>query len=147
MSKVKATYHIVFGTKGRRQTITPEHRKELYAYMYGILKDNKCYVYRINGMADHIHLLFDLNPTKALADVVKSLKQSTSNWLKSNRHFPYFEGWCVGYYGFTLSCDDIDPAIEYIINQQIHHNTYGFLQEVKGIANSQGFQWYDDDWE
>ena len=31
MSKVKATYHIVFGTKNRMQTITPEHRKELYA--------------------------------------------------------------------------------------------------------------------
>ena len=27
MSKVKATYHIVFGTKNRMQTITPEHRK------------------------------------------------------------------------------------------------------------------------
>lgn len=54
MSIVKATYHVVFGTKGRHQTITPEHRKELYAYIFAIFKENKCYVYRINGMADHI---------------------------------------------------------------------------------------------
>lgn len=75
MSKVKATYHIVFGTKNRQQTITPEYRKDLYAYIYGILKQNSCHVHRINGMAEHIHILFDLNPMKALSEVVKSIKQ------------------------------------------------------------------------
>ena len=146
MSKVRATYHLVFGTKNRIQTISPEYRRELYSYIFTILKANKCYVHRINGMADHIHILFDLSPTKALSDIVKSVKQSTSNWLKNNPKFPIFEGWCRGYYGFTLSMEDIPAAIEYIINQQNHHNTYGYIREVRGIASSQKFEWFDDDW-
>ena len=147
MSKVKATYHIVFGTKKRMQTITPEHRKELYAYMFGIFKAHKCYVHRINGMAEHIHVLFDLSPTVALADIVKSIKQSSSLWLKANEKFPHFQGWGRGYYGFTLSAEHIESAINYIKNQQTHHNTYGFLQEMHGIAEREGFEWYEDDWE
>lgn len=146
MSKVKATYHIVFCTKDRRQTITPDHRKELYAYIFGILQANNCHVHRINGMAEHVHILFDLSPTVALADIVKSIKQSSSVWLKANANFPYFQGWGRGYYGFTLSVEHIESAINYIKNQQIHHNTYGFLQEMHGIADREYFEWYDDDW-
>lgn len=145
MSKVKATYHVVFGTKWRRQTITPEHRKDLYAYIYGILKANGCYVYRINGMADHLHILFDLHPTKALSAIVKSVKLSSAQWLKSNPAFPNFSDWCRGYYGYTLSSEHIPSAIEYIKNQQIHHNTYGYIQEVRQIAEREGWEWHDDD--
>ena len=145
MSKVKATYHIVFGTKNRQQTITPEYRKDLYAYIYGILKQYSCHVYRINGMADHIHILFDLNPTKALSEIVKSIKQSSSGWLKTNPHFPFFQEWCRGYYGFTLSPEHIEAAIEYIKLQQEHHSAYGYLQEVKDIARKEGWSWHDDD--
>ena len=58
--------------------------KELYAYMFGIFNAHKCYVYKINGMAEHIHVVFDLSPTVALADIVKSIKQSSSLRLKAN---------------------------------------------------------------
>lgn len=145
MSKVKATYHVVFGTKGRQQTITPEHRKELYAYIFGILQSNGCYVYRINGMAEHIHILFNLNPTKALSPLIKSIKLSSSSWMKSNGNFPYFTEWCRGYYGYTLSTEHISGAIEYIKHQQDHHNTYGYLQEIKTIGAKEGWEWHDDD--
>lgn len=97
-------------------------------------------------MADHIHVLFDLSPTVALADIVKSIKQSSSQWLKTNQNFPHFQGWGRGYYGFTLSAEHIESAINYIKNQQTHHITYGFLQEMRGIAEREGFEWYEDDW-
>ena len=98
-------------------------------------------------MAEHIHVLFDLSPTVALADIVKSIKQSSSLWLKANEKFPHFQGWGRGYYGFTLSAEHIESAINYIKNQQTHHNTYGFLQEMRDIAGREGFEWYEDDWE
>lgn len=145
MSKVKAIYHVVFGTKDRRQTITPEYQKDLYAYIYAILKSNQCFVFRINGMAEHVHILFDLNPTKALAEIVRSIKQSTSSWLKEDTRFPFFEGWCRGYYAYTLGMEHVEATIEYIKNQQAHHNTYGYLQEVKSIARKESMEWHDDD--
>lgn len=145
MSKVRAVYHVVFGTRGRYQTITPEYRKDLYSYIYAILKANNCYVIRINGMAEHVHILFDLHPTKALADVMKSVKQSTSSWMLANPRFPAFEGWGRGYYGFTLSSEHVEAAKQYIMNQENHHNTYGFVQEIQDIARKEGWEWYDDE--
>lgn len=47
----------------------------------------------------------------------------------------------------TLSAEHIESAINYIKKQQTHHNTYGFLQEMRDIAEREDFEWYDDDWE
>lgn len=63
-------------------------KAELYNYIFGILKNNNCFVHRINGMSDHVHILFDLNPSIALADIVKAIKRCSTLWLKGNGIFP-----------------------------------------------------------
>ena len=55
-------YHIVFRTKGSEKTIRQEHRKDLYQYIRGIIKNKNCVLFQINGMEDHIHILSDLHP-------------------------------------------------------------------------------------
>lgn len=74
MSKTKCLIHLVFATKSRKTTILMPRKAELYNYIFGILKNNNCFVHRINGMSDHVHILFDLNPSIALADIVKAIK-------------------------------------------------------------------------
>ena len=59
-------YHIVFRTKGSEKTINQDHREDLYKYIWGIVKNKKCVLYRINGIEDHIHILSDLHPSIAL---------------------------------------------------------------------------------
>ncbi len=54
MSYRQIFYHIVFGTKHREATIAEAHCEELYKYISGIIKNNKCKLYRINGVEDHI---------------------------------------------------------------------------------------------
>ena len=66
-------YHIIFRTKEGRLTLSSEHQKELFAYIMGIIKNKNCFLYRINGMKDHLHLLSDLHPTVALADYVRDI--------------------------------------------------------------------------
>ncbi len=39
-------YQIVFGTKHRKPTINIEFEKALYQYIYGIIKNKKCKLYR-----------------------------------------------------------------------------------------------------
>ena len=58
-------YHIVFRTKGSEKTIRQEHRKDLYQYIWGIIKNKNCVLFQINGMEDHIHILSDLHPSIA----------------------------------------------------------------------------------
>ncbi len=61
-------YQIVFGTKNREPTISETHCEELYKYIWGIIKNKKCHLYRINGIEDHIHIFSDLHPSVGLAE-------------------------------------------------------------------------------
>ena len=54
--------------------LNPDCDRELYAFLFSVLKKHNCFTYRINGMADHIHLLFDLNSTMSISEIVKHLE-------------------------------------------------------------------------
>lgn len=146
MSKTKSLHHIVFATQGRFPFIPQECKRDLYAYIFGILKNKKCYVYRINGMADHVHLLIDLNPTIALADLVRDIKRSSSLWINANEHFPHNANWGKGYYAMSLGMDGLEACIDYIKNQEIHHSNMAFMEEAENLAIRNGLEWYEDDW-
>ena len=71
-----AKVHIVINTRFRKRTIPEAYKKELYMYMYGIIQNNKCKLLRMNGIANHIHMLVDLHPSISLSSLMQSLKQS-----------------------------------------------------------------------
>lgn len=127
--------------------IPEESKKELYAYMYGILRNNKCYTLRINGIANHVHLLVDVHPTVAVANLVKELKQWSSHWMKQNPRFPDFDGWGDGYYAFSIGIDGLSACKDYIIGQEKHYLKCDTLEEVKEIARLNGVAWNDADWD
>ncbi len=126
-------YHIIFGTKHRKSTIPNSSEEELYKYIFGIIKNKKCKLYRINGMEDHLHILSDLHPSICLSDYVKDIKVATSLWMKESGKFPAFEGWQDGYGAFTYSKRDKDMIINYIKNQKEHHKSEGFYDEYKRL--------------
>lgn len=122
-------YQIVFGTKYRKPTISEEYCNDLYKYISGIIKNNKCHLYRINGVEDHIHIFSDLHPTLALSNYVKDIKVASSIWIKETGLFPEFEGWQEGYGAFTYSIRQKDIIIEYVKNQKEHHRSETFHEE------------------
>ena len=74
MSHISLTYHIVWRTKRSQRTITEEHERDLYAYIFGICKEKKCTLYRVNSMPDHVHICVEVHPSIAVSDFVKTLK-------------------------------------------------------------------------
>ena len=147
MSKTFSLHHIVFATKHREPTITQEHKRDLYAYIHGIIKNRKCNLFRINGMADHIHILVDVHPSVAIADLVKEIKQWSSHWLKTDSRFPLFSNWGEGYYAVSLGIESLEACRLYIINQESHHGGIDLISEMQHIADTNGLRWYDDDWD
>ncbi len=133
-------YHIVFSTKNRERTLPAEKREDLFRYIWGILKNKDCHLYRINGAEDHVHLLLALHPTVCLADLIREIKTSTDKWIKAGRAFPMFDHWQEGYGAFTLSNTEKDATIEYIKNQQEHHRTVSFLDELRTILKRFGLE-------
>jgi REP element-mobilizing transposase RayT len=128
----------VFRTKFGKNTIPETHEKELYSYIMGIIKNKKSKLYRIGGIENHIHLLIDMHPTFALSDFMKELKEYSSKWLAKNSNFPDFEGWAVGFAGFTYSLDDKQNIIDYIKNQKEHHKTVSFEEEYRQFLIDNG---------
>ena len=130
--------HIVFRTKNGKKTLSQEHLKELYAYILGIIKNKNCFLYRINGMEDHIHLLSDLHPSIALADYVRDIKTSSSIWIKQHGEFSSFESWADGYAALTYAWRDKDSIVNYIKNQQEHHKKETFEEEYRRLLEEYG---------
>lgn len=145
MSKTRLLHHIVFATKQREMTITESAKRELYAYIFGILRQRRCYLVRMNGVANHIHMLVDLSPTISIAELMQEVKQASSKWLKSNPNFPKFNGWCDGYYAVSIGVADISAVKAYIIGQEDHHNVNGFEDEMKSMAVKYNFEWHEKD--
>ena len=122
-------YHIVFSTKARKKCLTQERREDIFRYIWGIIRNKKCHLYRINGTEDDIHILTNLHPTICLSDLVKAIKVSSSKWIKENGVFSHFTHWQDGYGAFTDNNDGRERLIEYIKNQETHHKKVSFIDE------------------
>jgi putative transposase len=123
-------YQIVFSTKYREKTLLKENRSELFKDIWGILKNKKCHLYRINGVEDHIHIVTSLHPSIALADLVKDIKLGSSSFIKEKGIFHDFNGWQDGYSAFTYAIGAKDNLIEYVKNQENHHKIKSFREEL-----------------
>jgi REP element-mobilizing transposase RayT len=126
-------YHIVFATKNRERVLEKSRREDLFRYIWGIVKNHDCHLFRLNGVEDHIHILTSVHPTVALADLVKAIKTGSSKWIKEENVFPQFAHWQEGYGAFTHSIREKDALIEYIKNQEAHHRRTDFLDEYRKL--------------
>lgn len=134
-------YHIVFSTYKRKNTLPAEHHEELYQYIWGIIKNRKCVLYRINGTENHIHILSDLHPTVCLSDFIKEIKTASNKWMKQSGKFPAFEHWAEGSCALTYSNRDKDMIINYIKKQKAHHAKVNFEDEYRSLLRENGIDW------
>ncbi|MEO5714356.1 MAG: transposase [Luteolibacter sp.] len=74
-------YHIVFGTKDRMQLIDESWRPRLHEYLGVTINGLGGIPQAVGGVADHVHLPVGLKSTHSLADFVKDLKKSATNWV------------------------------------------------------------------
>ena len=133
-------YQIVFGTKNKEITLTKDNRSKLFEYILGILLNNKCHVYCINGVEDHIHIVCQLHPSVGLAWLVKDIKLATSAFIKEKKLFKNFMGWQVGYGAFTYSIKEKENLITYVNNQEEHHKNASFRDEYIKMLNEHGVE-------
>lgn len=97
-------------------------------------------------MSDHVHLLLELHPTIAPADLIKKIKQSSSFCMKGNPNHPMFEGWGKGYFAVSVSPEDKESCRQYIIQQEEHHAGKEYSEELQTLVQQHGMEWYEDEW-
>lgn len=131
-------YQIVFSPKNHEHNLLSGNRHELYKYMSGILKNKKCHLYQIGGVSDHIHIVTHLHPSIALAALVKDIKIASTEYIKRNNLFSLFSGWQDGNSAFTYAIHERDRLINYVMNQEEHHKTKSFKEELRELLTEHG---------
>ncbi|HEY3129536.1 MAG TPA: IS200/IS605 family transposase [Acidobacteriota bacterium] len=135
---VRLSTHAVFSTKERRNLIMPEVESDLYAYLSGILKNLGSPCIEVNGTANHLHVLFLQSKNLALCDILKEMKKSTSNWIKTRgARFRNF-AWQQGYAAFSVSPSCEERVRRYIRRQKEHHKTISFEDELIWLLQRHG---------
>tara|TARA_R110000868_G_scaffold276394_1_gene536049 strand:- start:812 stop:1270 length:459 start_codon:yes stop_codon:yes gene_type:complete len=121
--------HVVFAVKGRQNLISKNWKDELYKYITGIVTNENQKLIAINGMPDHIHILIGLKPNKALSDLVRDIKANSSRFINDKSWINGKFEWQTGFGAFSYSHSQLTNVINYIQNQEEHHNKKTFKEE------------------
>jgi REP element-mobilizing transposase RayT len=131
--------HAVWATKNRELLISDTLEKQLFTFMKQQFTELGCPVLRINGMPDHVHCLFLLDPKKAITDVIKQIKGSSSHFINSQKLIDEKFSWQTGYGAFGVSESVKDRVVQYIDNQKEHHRKKSFQEEYEVFLKFNGF--------
>lgn len=121
--------HAVFAVQNRQSLISKSWKNELYKYITGIIQNNNHKVLQINGMPDHVHILFGMRPTQSLSVLMKQVKQESSKWINQQGFVKGKFSWQAGFGAFSYSKSQIPNVIQYIEKQEEHHTKKSFREE------------------
>ena len=122
-------YHLIFSTKDRVPYMQKEWRGRLHAYLGGIVNDLGGVPEKINGVEDHVHVFLGLKPAMALSDLVRDIKNNSSNFINEQNWITGKFNWQEGYGAFSYSHSQIEAVYTYIQNQEQHHKQQTFKEE------------------
>ncbi len=132
--------HVVFSTKNRVPILDKSIREELFAYITGVLDQMDCPSIQTGGYTDHIHVLLRLHRQQSIANVVETIKVSTTKWIKTKgRSYAAFR-WQSGYGAFSVNYQTVNAVKSYIQNQEVHHAQQDFQDEFRKIAVQTGLE-------
>ena len=135
----KIWIHSIYATKERRPLIEFDKEQVIYDHIKVQLGEVGCPLRIINGMQDHVHLLFLLNPQKALTDVLKQVKGNTSHWINEHDIIKEKFAWQTGYAAYSVSESQLSRVHNYIANQKQHHKKKTFAEEYEEFIKLHGF--------
>ena len=123
----------VFAVKGRENMLLPAFQDEIYKYIAGIVYGKEQKSLAVNGMADHIHVLVGLKPAMRIADLVRDIKNNSSNFINEKGFLKQKFNWQDGYGAFSYSQSNFGIVVDYIKNQKEHHKKKTFQEEYRGF--------------
>ena len=120
---------IVFAPQGRENLIGKNWKDELHKYIAGIITNKGQKSIIVNGVSDHIHIFVGLKPSMAISDLVRDIKNNSSNFINEKKFVNGKFSWQEGYGAFSYAHSQIEQVYNYILHQEEHHHKKTFKQE------------------
>jgi REP element-mobilizing transposase RayT len=120
---------IVFAVRGRENLLQKPWRDEVFKYIAGIIKGKKQKPIIVNGVSDHVHVFVGLKPVMSISDLVRDIKNNSSNFINENHFIRGKFSWQEGYGAFSYAHSQIDSVYQYVLRQEEHHEKRTFKEE------------------
>ncbi len=119
----------VFAVKGRANLLQNPWRDEVFKYMAGIIKGKNQKSIIVNGVSDHVHIFVGLKPSMCISDLVRDIKNNSTNFINDQKFLKGKFSWQEGYGAFSYAHSQIEDVYNYIANQEVHHRKQAFKEE------------------
>lgn len=129
----KVYVHITFSTKHRQPRIDDNIKTSLFEYLGGICKGLECNPVKVGGYRDHVHILCLLSRKIAQMNLLEEVKKQSSKWIKTKGSAYSDFYWQDGYGIFSVNPAEIDVVVNYISNQEEHHQKKTFQNEFRAF--------------
>lgn len=126
-------FHLVFSPKNRDALISKKWKNNLEKYITVCVQNRKHKLLAINAQPDHVHIFIGYYMSDLIPDLVEDIKTSSTKWIKENKFSLFSFAWQKGYGAFTHSKSQVETVINYIMNQDIHHQKNSFREEYLEI--------------
>jgi putative transposase len=119
----------VFAVKGRQNLLLKPWRDEVFKYISGIIKGKNQKAIIVNGVEDHVHVFVGLKPSMCILDLIRDIKNNSTNFINEQKFLNQPFSWQEGYGAFSYSHSQIENVYQYILNQEEHHKKKTFKEE------------------
>ena len=134
-SFTKLHAHLIFSTKNRKRYLDDDMRARVHAYMATVIRNLESPYVVVGGVADHVHILFDMGKKHAPLEFVEQVKRESSKFVKTlGPRYRDFH-WQRGYGMFSVSPSRSADAEEYVRNQEEHHRKKTFREELRELLD------------
>lgn len=120
-------HHLIFGTQQRSPLINPEVRRQLFAYLGGIVPQMHGIALTIGGTTTQVHMLARIHPTNSVAELARVIMANSSTWLHE-KGYPDF-AWHAGYDVFNVGESRIDAVKQFIESLEDHLKEWSHVEE------------------
>ena len=134
----KIWIHGLWSTKDCQPLISQHVESRIHGFLHEELIEIGCPVEIINGMPDHVHSLFLLNPQKCVTDVIKHVKGTSSHSVNHQNLISQKFAWQTGYAAYSVSESQLEKVFLYIKNQKHYHKKKTFQQEFEELLSLHG---------
>ncbi len=130
-SFTKLYAHLIFSTKNRQPFLDEQIRIRVHGYLATIIRNLDSPYVVVGGVADHVHILFDMGKFHTPLEFVEQVKRESSKFVKTlGADYKNFY-WQRGYGIFSVSPTHLSNAEHYVRNQEDHHKKRTFQDEFK----------------
>ena len=142
-SLTKLYAHLIFNTKNREPLLDNGIRERVHAYLATVIRSVDAPYVVVGGVADHVHILFDMGKMNPPVKFVEQVKRESSKFVKTlGLQYRNFY-WQRGYGMFSVSPTHLVDAEKYVRNQETHHGTKSFQDEFREFLGRYNIE-YDE---